>query len=179
MNNENGYETINNSDELKKKRTWKDCLYHIFLVFIVLTLLLVLIFSIGIVIASPFLPKSLNPNKCQPPIKEIPKAEYNNNTIPILINTVTIIDGFQTKINQRLYLEKGKIVCIENSITESACKNMASPNTTILDMNNEILTTGLIDLHSHTGVYSFPQFNAYSDGNEMTNPITPYGNFKK
>lgn len=37
----------------------------------------------------------------------------------------------------------------------------------------EVVIPGLIDIHSHLGVYSIPQVEENSDGNEMTNPITP------
>jgi imidazolonepropionase-like amidohydrolase len=35
-----------------------------------------------------------------------------------------------------------------------------------------VVTPGLIDTHSHLGVYPAPSADAHSDGNEMTNPIT-------
>lgn len=36
-----------------------------------------------------------------------------------------------------------------------------------------VVIPGLIDIHSHLGVYSIPLVRENSDGNEMTNPITP------
>jgi len=36
-----------------------------------------------------------------------------------------------------------------------------------------VVIPGLIDIHSHLGVYSIPLVEENSDGNEMTNPITP------
>ncbi|NVB37584.1 amidohydrolase family protein [Pseudenhygromyxa sp. WMMC2535] len=38
----------------------------------------------------------------------------------------------------------------------------------------QVLTPGIIDTHSHMGVYASPELTAHSDGNEMVNPITPY-----
>jgi imidazolonepropionase-like amidohydrolase len=35
------------------------------------------------------------------------------------------------------------------------------------------ITPGLIDTHSHLGVYPSPSLRAHSDGNEMTSPTTP------
>jgi imidazolonepropionase-like amidohydrolase len=34
------------------------------------------------------------------------------------------------------------------------------------------VTPGLIDTHSHLGVYASPGVDAHSDGNEMTDPVT-------
>ncbi len=36
-----------------------------------------------------------------------------------------------------------------------------------------VVIPGLIDMHTHVGVYSVPMVQENSDGNEMTNPITP------
>ncbi|MFC1661340.1 amidohydrolase family protein [Gemmatimonadota bacterium] len=35
------------------------------------------------------------------------------------------------------------------------------------------VTPGFVDMHTHVGVYSLPQVQENSDGNEMTDPITP------
>ena len=43
-----------------------------------------------------------------------------------------------------------------------------------IDGSGKYLTPGIIDVHSHIGVYSAPGVEANSDGNEATNPSTPY-----
>ncbi|MCB9543992.1 MAG: amidohydrolase [Myxococcales bacterium] len=42
----------------------------------------------------------------------------------------------------------------------------------VVDAQGKIVTPGLIDSHSHLGVYASPGTWAHADGNEMTNPIT-------
>jgi imidazolonepropionase-like amidohydrolase len=44
----------------------------------------------------------------------------------------------------------------------------------VLDARGKHLTPGLIDIHSHLGVYSNPPVEGSSDGNEMINPVTPH-----
>ncbi|MBI4822042.1 MAG: amidohydrolase family protein [Deltaproteobacteria bacterium] len=42
------------------------------------------------------------------------------------------------------------------------------------EAKGKLITPGLIDTHSHIGVYPVPYVLAHADGNEMTDPTTPY-----
>jgi hypothetical protein len=44
----------------------------------------------------------------------------------------------------------------------------------VIDGQGKYLTPGIVDDHSHLGVYSAPGGDALSDGNEATNPVTSY-----
>jgi imidazolonepropionase-like amidohydrolase len=41
-----------------------------------------------------------------------------------------------------------------------------------IDTTGRFITPGIIDTHSHLGVYAAPEYSAHSDGNEATAPIT-------
>jgi imidazolonepropionase-like amidohydrolase len=49
----------------------------------------------------------------------------------------------------------------------------APPGARIIDVRGRWVTPGLIDPHSHLGVYAVPMVAAHSDGNEATDPFTP------
>lgn len=46
------------------------------------------------------------------------------------------------------------------------------PNAAVVDTTGQWVTPGLIDTHSHLGVYADPSARAHSDGNEATSPTT-------
>ena len=48
----------------------------------------------------------------------------------------------------------------------------AAEGETVIDGEGKYVSPGLIDTHSHLGVYARPGVWAHADGNEMTNPIT-------
>jgi len=85
---------------------------------------------------------------------------------PTLITHATILTGTGERLeNASLLMSDGKIVFVGTG--------EAPGNVTTIDANGGWVTPGLIDVHSHLGVYASPGVKAHSDGNEMTNPATP------
>ena len=85
---------------------------------------------------------------------------------PIVITNVTILDGLGGKIEEgEILLEDGKI--------EEFGSSVSSPSDAIeIDGTGKWVTPGIIDNHSHLGVYPSPSTHSHSDGNEMTGPVT-------
>jgi imidazolonepropionase-like amidohydrolase len=65
----------------------------------------------------------------------------------------------------------GMILIKDGKITEMGADIAVPPEADILEAR--VVIPGLIDIHTHLGVYSLPMVEENSDGNEMTNPSTP------
>ncbi|KAH7216662.1 hypothetical protein BKA60DRAFT_492196 [Fusarium oxysporum] len=69
-----------------------------------------------------------------------------------------------------VFLEKGLIQRVEKDI-----KTASLPDDTIVyEAHGRRLTSGIVDTHSHAGVYPLPSLEGNSDGNEMSDNITPW-----
>ncbi|MFM9960633.1 MAG: amidohydrolase family protein, partial [Planctomycetaceae bacterium] len=69
--------------------------------------------------------------------------------------------------NGTLVVNAGRIVDVGPSD-----KVTAPAGAKVLDVTGKVIIPGLVDSHSHLGVYSRPAVKANSDGNETTDPIT-------
>ena len=84
----------------------------------------------------------------------------------VLIRNATIMTATGQEIpNGSILLQDGKIVAVGASVTAPA-------DAVVVDGTGKFVTPGLIDTHSHLGVYAAPGTFAESDGNEATNPVT-------
>jgi imidazolonepropionase-like amidohydrolase len=86
---------------------------------------------------------------------------------PLLITHATILTGTGERLNDaNLLMADGKIVAV------SAGNIRNTVDAEVLDAEGRWVTPGVIDVHSHLGVYPSPGLSAHSDGNEMTAPVT-------
>lgn len=85
---------------------------------------------------------------------------------PTLIRGATLLTGTGTRLEQAdILLRDGKVIAIGT--------NLAAPaDARLIDGRGKWVTPGLIDVHSHLGVYPEPAVAAHSDGNEATAPST-------
>ncbi len=87
---------------------------------------------------------------------------------PTLIVNATILTGTGQRIDGgSLLMAQGRIQQIgqQASMTDVG-------DARVVDAGGRWVTPGLIDVHSHLGVYASPGVEAHSDGNEMTAPVT-------
>jgi imidazolonepropionase-like amidohydrolase len=66
-----------------------------------------------------------------------------------------------------ILLEKGLISQIRPGGT------IQQANARVIDLNQQLVTPGIIDAHVHLGVHSYPQLSKNNDVNEKANPLMP------
>ena len=83
----------------------------------------------------------------------------------MLLTGATILTGTGARLdNADVLLSDGKIAAIG--------EGLSSAGATVVDASGRWVTPGIIDVHSHLGVYPSPGTVSHSDGNEATAPVT-------
>lgn len=87
---------------------------------------------------------------------------------PVLIQNATVLTGTGVRMdNADVLMQDGKI--------QSVGKGLSAPaNGRVVNGTGKWVTPGIIDVHSHLGVYPSPAIHAVSDGNEATNAVTAH-----
>jgi imidazolonepropionase-like amidohydrolase len=114
------------------------------------------------------------------PVAEVPQrtkrptrdraAALNNPAAPALaIRHATIMTATGQTISD------GTIVLANGAITAVGDASVAIPGgARVIDGTGKFITPGLIDTHSHLGVYPAPSARAHDDGNEISAPVTAH-----
>ncbi|GIT60282.1 MAG: hypothetical protein Ct9H300mP20_01090 [Gammaproteobacteria bacterium] len=90
------------------------------------------------------------------------------NSGDILIENARILTGTGNEI-------LGGSILISSNKIKAIGKDLNKPvNTQTIDANGKWVTPGIIDIHSHMGVYPAPGLRSSSDGNESTSPVTAH-----
>ena len=84
---------------------------------------------------------------------------------PTLLTGATILTGTGERLDDAdILLSDGKIARIG--------ANLSADGAQVIDATGKWITPGVIDVHSHLGVYASPGTRSHSDGNESTAPVT-------
>jgi len=85
---------------------------------------------------------------------------------PVVIQNATILTATGSEI-------PGASIAFENGLITGIGSDVTVPSgAMVVDGTGKYVTPGIIDTHSHIGVYAAPGTRAESDGNEATNPVT-------
>ncbi|XBQ17735.1 MAG: amidohydrolase [Oceanicaulis sp.] len=83
-----------------------------------------------------------------------------------LLRGATVFDGVGGRFEDTdILVEDGRIAAIGQGLE-------APEGASVVDAAGRFVTPGVIDIHSHLGVYPSPSVNAHQDGNEITSPVT-------
>ena len=86
--------------------------------------------------------------------------------VPVLIRGAVVLTGTGARLdNTDVLLANGRVSAVGPSLTAPA-------GARVIEARGKWVTPGLIDVHSHLGVYPSPEVAAHEDGNEATNPST-------
>jgi imidazolonepropionase-like amidohydrolase len=117
------------------------------------------ILAVSLILTAAYLPASLIAEPYPSTYSPLPSG-------PVVIVNATILTGTGQRIDEAsLFMKDGKIAGIG---TISPVPGDAE----FIDAEGRWVTPGLIDVHSHLGVYPSPAVAAHSDGNESTDPVT-------
>lgn len=86
---------------------------------------------------------------------------------PTLIQHATVLTGTGSRLNDT------DVLIVDGKIQSVGTHLQAPPQSRIINGAGRWVTPGLIDIHSHLGVYPAPAVDSNSDGNEATSPSTP------
>ena len=85
---------------------------------------------------------------------------------PVLIQGATVLTGTGERLDGAdVLISNGRIQAIGKGLT-------APPDARVVDAHGKWVTPGIIDIHSHLGVYASPAVKGLDDGNEATSPVT-------
>jgi imidazolonepropionase-like amidohydrolase len=94
-------------------------------------------------------------------------STYKPATAPAtLIRDATVLTGTGARV------EEADVLLVDGKISAVGRDLQAPAGARVIDARGKWVTPGLIDVHSHLGVYPSPSVRAHNDGNESTAPVT-------
>jgi imidazolonepropionase-like amidohydrolase len=119
-----------------------------------------LLFSVSFTVSMSFTVALVRASEPFPSTYQIPA------NAPVLIQGATILTGTGERLD-------GADILMANGRIQAIGKGLTAPtDARVIDAGGKWVTPGLIDIHSHLGVYASPGVQGLDDGNEATSPVT-------
>ena len=110
------------------------------------------------------------------PVTEPPAAAAASDPYPStyapFASGPTLIRGGTVFTGAGVAIPNGQVLIVNGRIAAAGATVDAPADARVIDATGRYVTPGLIDTHSHLGVYASPGVDAHSDGNEATDPVT-------
>lgn len=121
--------------------------------------------------AKPAAPAQTGTPASEPQMTKTAQASYSSSykplpSQPVLITNATLLTAAGDRI------ERGSILMSDGKIAAVGTSVQAPAGATVVDGTGKWVTPGVIDAHSHLGVYPAPGVEGLDDGNEATDPNT-------
>ena len=100
-----------------------------------------------------------------------PAAPYPSTYTPPAVRT-TVIRNATVLTAAGPVIERGAVLLRDGKVVQAGATVDAPSDATVIDATGKWVTPGIIDTHSHLGVYPAPAIEAVQDGNEVTSPNT-------
>ncbi len=90
----------------------------------------------------------------------------------VILTGATVLTGSGERLDGAdVLFANGKIVAVGSALS-TAGDTYTADSLTVIDATGKWITPGVIDVHSHLGVYPSPSTQSHSDGNEATAPVS-------
>ena len=103
------------------------------------------------------------------------KVTINKNPYPSTYQALplqkTVIQNATVLIGNGERIDNADVMFVDGKITQVG-QGLATDGAAVVDGKGKWVTPGVIDVHSHLGVYPSPSVESHADGNEMTSPNT-------
>jgi imidazolonepropionase-like amidohydrolase len=108
-----------------------------------------------------------------PPWERLSVAEGSEMPVPegpmvVIRNATLLLATGKTVVRGTVVLDKGKIALVQEGDVPPPA------GAVVIDGTGKFVTPGIIDTHSHLGVYPMPNAAAHEDGNEASGPVTAH-----
>jgi imidazolonepropionase-like amidohydrolase len=88
---------------------------------------------------------------------------------PVLVQHATVLTAAGDRYEPGFVLMENGVIAAVGAGDGPAVR----PGTSVVDARGKFVTPGIVDPHSHMGVYPVPETAGHDDGNEATDPVAP------
>jgi imidazolonepropionase-like amidohydrolase len=94
--------------------------------------------------------------------------------VPEIHGPSFVLRGGRVMTAAGVIYEDGDVIVVDGKIEAVGVGLDVPEGVEVIDVKGKHVTPGIIDTHSHMGVYASPSLRAHSDGNEVVGPVTAY-----